>query len=145
MLLFCRLCSYQSERVYQGTASDFKAGWAAVAAACKEIAPEVKMWWTPNVAAASSYQEYEPDDMSTVDLVGIDYYPKSTSQGNEFVTTMKAFHDKYAVNGRKFAIGETGYVKLSGNASLYSFILTINLAFLLDWAMRALRKTVFRG
>lgn len=99
---------YQSDGTYQGNAADFKAGWAAVAAACKQIAPEVKMWWTPNVAAASSYDQYTPDDMSTVSLVGIDYYPKSISKGTEFVTTMKAFHDKFAVDGRKFAIGETG-------------------------------------
>jgi len=99
---------YQTDGTYQGNAADFKAGWAAVAAACKEIAPQVKMWWTPNVAADSSYSEYEPEDMSTVSLVGVDFYPKSLKTGNEFVNTMKAFHDKYAVNGRKFAIGETG-------------------------------------
>jgi len=99
---------YQTDGTYQGNAADFKAGWAAVAAACKQIAPQVKMWWTPNVAADSSYRAYEPEDMSTVDLVGVDFYPKSLKKGNEFVNTMKAFHDRYAVNGRKFAIGETG-------------------------------------
>ena len=66
------------------------------------------MWWSPNVAAADSYAAYAPDDMSTVDLVGIDFYPKTLSTGKEFVDTMQAFHDKYAVDGRKFAIGETG-------------------------------------
>ncbi|KAH9815356.1 family 26 glycoside hydrolase [Melampsora americana] len=99
---------YQTDGTYNGNAEDFKAGWAAVAAACKKIAPEVKMWWTPNVAADSSYASYAPDDMSTVDLVGIDYYPKSISTGTEFVDTMKSFHDKYAVDGRMFAIGEIG-------------------------------------
>ncbi|KNE99639.1 hypothetical protein PSTT_12754 [Puccinia striiformis] len=99
---------YQTDGTYVGNAADFKAGWAAVAAACKSIAPEVKMWWTPNVASMASYAQYAPDDMTTVDLVGIDFYPKSLSTGKEFINTMKAFHDQYAVDGRKFAIGETG-------------------------------------
>jgi hypothetical protein len=100
--------SYQTDGTYVGTAADFKAGWAAVAAACKSIAPDVKMWWTPNVASADNYAEYAPDDMSTVNLVGIDFYPKSLQTGKEFLDTMKPFHDKYAVDGRMFAIGETG-------------------------------------
>lgn len=65
------------------------------------------MWWTPNVSTAQDYSNYEPSDLSTVDLVGIDYYPKKMV-ASDFISTMKAFHDKYAVDGRKFAIGETG-------------------------------------
>lgn len=98
---------YQTDGTYQGTAADFKAGWAAVSDAIKKIAPSVKMWWTPNVSSAEDYAQYEPDDMSTVDLVGIDYYPKKLT-GSDFLDVMKDFHDKYAVDGRKFAIGETG-------------------------------------
>lgn len=98
---------YQKDGTYQGTAADFKAGWAAVSAAVKSIAPLVKMWWTPNVDTASGYSAYEPSDMSSVDLVGIDFYPKSLT-GNDFLQQMQAFHDKYAVDGRVFAIGETG-------------------------------------
>ncbi|WAQ90822.1 hypothetical protein PtA15_13A221 [Puccinia triticina] len=98
---------YQTDGTYQGTAADFKAGWAAMADAIKKIAPSVKMWWTPNVSTEEDYAKYEPDDMSTVDLVGIDFYPKKLS-GSDFLDAMKAFHDKYAVDGRKFAIGETG-------------------------------------
>ncbi|KAA1064946.1 hypothetical protein PGT21_019917 [Puccinia graminis f. sp. tritici] len=104
---------YQNDGTYQGTASDFKAGWAAVADAVKKIAPSVKMWWTPNVSSPEDYAKYEPDDMSTVDLVGIDFYPKKLS-GTDFLDAMKGFHDKYAVDGRKFAIGETG-LGWSGN------------------------------
>jgi hypothetical protein len=37
---------YQTDGTYSGTASDFKAGWAAVAGACKTIAPDVKMFFT---------------------------------------------------------------------------------------------------
>ncbi|GAA5956920.1 hypothetical protein JCM10213_003043, partial [Rhodosporidiobolus nylandii] len=102
---------YQSDGTYQGTVDDFKEGWAVVAKACKEIAPEVKMWYTPNVASVDEYDKYFPDDPSTVDLIGVDWYPKQTSDfdfaygaGN-----MKAFHDRYCNdNGIKFAIGEIG-------------------------------------
>jgi len=105
---------YQTDGTYQGTASDFKAGWAAVADAIKNIAPSVKMWWSPNISTAEDYEKYEPDDMSTVDLVGIDFYPKQLN-GNDFIEATQDFHDKYAVDGRKFAIGETG---LGWNGSL---------------------------
>ena len=55
--------------------------------------------------------EFFPDDASTVDLIGVDWYPKQTSDF-DFATgsgNMKAFHDKYTSgNGIKFAIGEIG-------------------------------------
>lgn len=68
------------------------------------------MWYTPNIADESQYDEYYPDDPSTVDLVGIDYYPKETSGfDGMFVKAMKGLHDKYcSENGPKFAIGEIG-------------------------------------
>jgi hypothetical protein len=66
------------------------------------------MFFTPNVASLSEYQKFYPDDHSTVDLIGIDYYPKSTS-GNSFVDVMKPFHDAYtSASGPHFAIGEIG-------------------------------------
>ncbi|GAA5967988.1 hypothetical protein JCM3765_005568 [Sporobolomyces pararoseus] len=99
---------YQSDGTYQGTVDDFKEGWDVVAKACRKIAPEVKMFFTPNVASLSEYQKFYPDDHSTVDLIGIDYYPKSTS-GNSFVDVMKPFHDAYtSASGPHFAIGEIG-------------------------------------
>ncbi|GAA5847866.1 hypothetical protein JCM3766R1_001212 [Sporobolomyces carnicolor] len=99
---------YQSDGTYQGTVDDFKEGWDVVAKACRSIAPEVKMFFTPNVASLSEYQKFYPDDHSTVDLIGIDYYPKSTS-GNSFVDVMKPFHDAYtSSSGPHFAIGEIG-------------------------------------
>lgn len=99
---------YQSDGTYQGTVDDFKEGWDVVAKACRNIAPEVKMFFTPNVASLSEYQKFYPDDHSTVDLIGIDYYPKSTS-GNSFVDVMKPFHDAYTKeSGPHFAIGEIG-------------------------------------
>jgi len=99
---------YQTDGTYTGGASDFKAGWAAVAKACKKIAPSVKMFFTPNVASLSQYDEYFPDDPSTVDLIGIDYYPQSLGGSGSFVDTMKPFHDKYTSDTTRFAIGETG-------------------------------------
>ncbi|GAA5915556.1 hypothetical protein JCM5296_007281 [Sporobolomyces johnsonii] len=102
---------YQTDGTYQGTAADFKEGWATVAAACKQYAPTVKMWFTPNVASLSEYEEYYPDDPSTVDLIGVDWYPMATS-GFDFAygsANMQEFHDKYtSADGTKFAIGETG-------------------------------------
>ncbi|CEQ42367.1 SPOSA6832_04188, partial [Sporobolomyces salmonicolor] len=84
----------QSVGTYQGTAADFKEGWATVHAACKQIAPEVKFFFTPNVASLDVYQQYYPDDPSTVDFIGIDYYPQQPGQ-DTFVSTMKPFHDAY--------------------------------------------------
>lgn len=55
----------------------------------------------------ASYESYFPDDQSTVDIVGVDFYPKDLSSAN-FVSTMKPFHDRFATNGKIFAIGETG-------------------------------------
>ncbi|KEI40561.1 glycoside hydrolase family 26 protein [Mixia osmundae IAM 14324] len=98
---------YQTDGTYQGTSSDFKAGWQAVCTAMRQIAPEVKLFFTPNVANLDQYDEYYPDDKSCVDLIGIDYYPKDSSAS--FVDTMKPFHDKYTTSsGPYFAIGETG-------------------------------------
>lgn len=56
---------------YQGGVSDFKEGWAVVAAAVREHAPSVKMWFTPNVRSLEQYDEYYPDDPSTVDIIGM--------------------------------------------------------------------------
>ncbi|SCV71434.1 BQ2448_3022 [Microbotryum intermedium] len=99
---------YQRDGTYEGSVRDFKEGWSVVAAACKQIAPHVKMWFTPNVATLEEYDRYYPDDHSTVHLIGIDYYPKVLSTAN-FVAVMKPLHDKYCKeSGPYFAIGETG-------------------------------------
>ncbi|ORY47092.1 glycoside hydrolase superfamily [Leucosporidium creatinivorum] len=97
---------YQSDGTYQGDADDFKAGWAAVAAAVADN-DMVKMFFTPNIADLSTYQKFFPDDTSTVHIIGIDYYPKSSSES--FVDKMQDFYDAYCKDGTiKFAIGETG-------------------------------------
>ncbi|KAL8293160.1 hypothetical protein RQP46_000854 [Phenoliferia psychrophenolica] len=98
---------YQTDGTYTGDAADFKAGWAAVHAACKTIAPEVKMWYTPNIASLSQYEEYMPD-VSTVDIIGVDWYPESGTTSATFLSQMQPFHDKYASASTIFAQGETG-------------------------------------
>lgn len=86
-----------------------------VYAALQDIAPAVKLWFTPNVSGAlllrrwevprvaqtrtdtfrsaphqdeSDYDSYFPDDPSTVALIGIDYYPSSLSD-NSFLDKMQ--------------------------------------------------------
>ncbi|KDE09583.1 hypothetical protein MVLG_00478 [Microbotryum lychnidis-dioicae p1A1 Lamole] len=98
---------YQSDGTYEGNAEDFKQGWDVVASACKKIAPQVKMWFTPNIANLEEYDRYYPTNHSTVDLIGIDYYPKVLSTA-DFVTVMAPLHNKYCTSsGPFFAIGET--------------------------------------
>jgi len=97
---------YQTDGTYTGGVAEFKAGWAAVAAACKQIAPDVKMFFTPNSADIGTYEEFMPDP-STVDYIGVDHYP---DQGDisDAVDAYKPFHDAYCSQGIQFAIGETG-------------------------------------
>lgn len=61
---------YLTDGTYSGTIDDFKEGWDTVAKACRDIAPEVKMFFTPNVANLDQYKEYYPNDPDTVDLIG---------------------------------------------------------------------------
>jgi hypothetical protein len=108
---------YQTDGTYQGNAEDFKAGWAAVASACKRISPSTQMFFTPNVANLDEYKRFIPDDTSTIDLygfrrscsltldrsylpsAGIDFYPKSVGD-TTFVDTMKPLHDLLTSNGK---------------------------------------------
>lgn len=63
---------YQYDGTYTGGIAEFKEGWAVVAAAIKQYAPTVKMFFTPNVAASpTTYDLFYPDDRSTVDLIGM--------------------------------------------------------------------------
>ncbi|EFP75884.1 uncharacterized protein PGTG_01215 [Puccinia graminis f. sp. tritici CRL 75-36-700-3] len=100
---------YQRTHEYPGNAADFKEAWAVLAAAIREHAPDVLLHWCPNVSTMEEYRKYAPDNMDyTVDIVGFDYYPKSKPQPDEFVKKAKEFHDAFAINGRKFAMGEAG-------------------------------------
>ncbi|PLW19809.1 hypothetical protein PCANC_05222 [Puccinia coronata f. sp. avenae] len=100
---------YQRTHQYHGNAEDFKEAWSVVASAVRKHAPDVLLHWCPNVSDMKEYHKYEPYDMDGhVDLVGFDYYPNRKPEKDEFVKKAKDFHDAYARNGRKFAMGEAG-------------------------------------
>lgn len=100
---------YQRTGEYPGSARDFKEAWAVVAKAVRDLAPDVLLHWTPNVSTMAEYKKYAPDNMDeTVDIVGLDYYPKSKPASGDFVKHVKEFHDTFAINGIKFAMGESG-------------------------------------
>ena len=51
-----------------------------------------------NIANLQEYETFFPDDVSTVDLIGVDWY---VSDGNtDFLAGMQGFHDKYSQSGR---------------------------------------------
>ncbi|GAA5909600.1 hypothetical protein JCM6882_003470 [Rhodosporidiobolus microsporus] len=98
---------YLSDGTYKGSIDDFKEAWPLVAAAVADN-DLVKMFFTPNVAGSlDDYVNVMPDDLSTIHYLGIDYYPKSSSE--KFVDHMQELYNKYCSDGSiKFAIGETG-------------------------------------
>ncbi|GAA5872753.1 hypothetical protein JCM3774_005051 [Rhodotorula dairenensis] len=98
---------YTTDGTYQGGVDDFKAAWAVVAKAVADN-DKVKMFFTPNVAAKlEDYVHWYPDDPTTVDYLGIDYYPRSASES--FLDHVQPLYNKYCKSGlTKFAMGETG-------------------------------------
>lgn len=91
--------------------SEFKTAWAQVSAACKSIAPAVKMWYCPNAANLTVYETYLPDNFnSTVQMIGVDYYPPSNALATapNYIQTVKPFHDKYSSSSVPFVIAEAG-------------------------------------
>ncbi len=91
--------------------SEFKTAWAQVSAACKTIAPSVKMWYCPNAANLTVYEKYLPDNFnSTVQMIGVDYYPPSNDLATaaNYIQTVKPFHDKYSSSSVPFVIAEAG-------------------------------------
>ncbi|PWY99812.1 hypothetical protein BCV70DRAFT_200723 [Testicularia cyperi] len=91
--------------------SAFKTAWAQVSAACKTIAPAVKMWYCPNAANLSVYEKYLPDNFnSTVQMIGVDFYPASNDLATaaNYIQTVKPFHDKYSSSQIPFAMAEAG-------------------------------------
>ncbi|CEQ40837.1 SPOSA6832_02499 [Sporobolomyces salmonicolor] len=77
-----------TDGTYQGTADDFKEGWAAVAAAVADN-DLVKI-------SLDDYLAYMLNDTSTIDYIG-------------FTDTMQGLYDQHCKDGTiKFAIGETG-------------------------------------
>ena len=91
---------------YKGTAPEFVAAWKRVADAVKDN-DLVSMYWSPNNAGGDSaaLDAWWPGP-ETVDVVGIDVYPKSEVS---FEDAYKGFHDRFSKPyGIPFVIGETG-------------------------------------
>ncbi|KIS70251.1 uncharacterized protein UMAG_06336 [Mycosarcoma maydis] len=91
--------------------SAFKTAWAQVSTACKSIAPAVKMWYCPNAANLTVYEQYLPDNFNqTVQMIGVDFYPPSNelATASNYIQTVKPFHDKYSSSSVPFVIAEAG-------------------------------------
>lgn len=91
--------------------SEFKTAWAQVSAACKTIAPAVKMFYCPNAADLTVYEKYMPDNFnSTVQMIGVDYYPPTNALATaaNYIQTVKPFHDKWSNPDIPFVIAEAG-------------------------------------
>lgn len=102
---------------YHGTAPEFVAAWKNIAAAVADN-PKVSMFWSPNNAGGDSSKltAWWPGP-ETVDIVGIDIYPKSHVS---FSDAYKDFHDTFAkAYDKPFVIGETGYNGSSDDDKTY--------------------------
>ena len=87
-----------------GTPEEFVAAWKRVAAACQSNS-KVKMYWSPNNAKSADLQAWFPG-ADSVDIVGIDIYPKSGDA--TFADTYGDFYNAFAKpNNLPFVIGET--------------------------------------
>ena len=102
---------------YHGTAPDFVIAWKNIAAAVADN-PKVSMFWSPNNAGGDSSKltAWWPGP-ETVDIVGIDIYPKSHVS---FSDAYKDFHGTFAkAYDKPFIIGETGYSSSSDDDKTY--------------------------
>lgn len=106
---------YATDGTYSGSASDFKKAWANIASAVKSNS-KVKMYWSPNIADASSLAQWWPEDDSTVDVVGLDAY--KTKDADTFDSFYKSFYQAFSVGkgNKPFVIGETGTITESYKA-----------------------------
>ncbi|KAL1668958.1 glycoside hydrolase family 26 protein [Schizophyllum commune] len=97
---------YLTDGTYTGDASSYQTAWANIASAVSSD-DKIKMFWCPNAAGSmDDLAPFWPKDPDTVDLVGIDIYPKKQQT---FEDVYGDFYDTYAKGkGKPFAIGETG-------------------------------------
>ena len=102
---------YVVDGTYHGTSADFITAWKRIYAANCANNAHVKCFWSPNQAAAKDLRAWWPGP-ETVDIVGIDCYPRSgdDTSGNALFEKLYAeFYDTYsAPYNLPFAIGETG-------------------------------------
>ena len=96
--------SDQGGNVYTGSTADFSKAWGVVSAAVKDI-PGVYMYWSPNwdSSAADLVSSGWYPTQGTVDIVGMDIYPKG---GSQFADIYQNFCQHWP--NIPFIIGETG-------------------------------------
>jgi len=83
----------------------YKTSWNNMYNAVKNN-DKIHMYWSPNQASSSSLQPWFPSP-STIDIVGIDVYPRDGVQ--TFAEAYGDFYNAFASpNNLPFAIGETG-------------------------------------
>jgi hypothetical protein len=102
---------YVVDGTYHGTPADFITAWKNIYAANCAGNDKVKCFWSPNQASAKDLTAWWPGP-DTVDIVGIDCYPRAGDDvsGNTLFTKLyQEFYDTYSAPFDKpFAIGETG-------------------------------------
>ena len=90
--------------IYTGSTEDFSKAWGVISAAVKDI-PGVYMYWSPNYdsSAADLVSSGWYPTQGTVDIIGMDIYPKS---GSSFAGIYQNFCQHWP--NTPFIIGETG-------------------------------------
>ncbi|RXK38634.1 hypothetical protein M231_04140 [Tremella mesenterica] len=99
---------------YTGTPEEYKTAWKSMAEECQ---PDIKMFYSPNIANIQAYKDWIPTDPKTVDYIGVDYYPSDSGSltSDDYAGKMQEFHDDFTgINDPswshvKFALGETAY------------------------------------
>ena len=96
--------SDEGGNIYSGSTEEFSKAWGVVSAAVKDI-PGVYMYWSPNFDsnAADLVSSGWYPTQGTVDIVGMDIYPKG---GSQFADVYQDFCQHWP--NIPFIIGETG-------------------------------------
>ena len=96
--------SDEGGNIYSGSTDEFSKAWGVVSAAVKDI-PGVYMYWSPNFDsnAANLVSSGWYPAQGTVDIVGMDIYPKG---GSQFADVYQNFCQHWPKI--PFIIGETG-------------------------------------
>jgi len=93
---------------YPGDADDFLLGFRTVARACKKLAPEVKMIWSPNFSTnVTDLLRYWPNS-PYVDYVSMDWYPNFPSNITQYEKNIMPFYKKFSSDDHPFIVNEVG-------------------------------------
>lgn len=109
----------RGQKIYAGSSADWVESWQTVAKAVRAHAPAVKLvcrrrqercadvrqFWCANAGSEQQIAAFWPSDESTVDIIGVDYYPRD-AQGS--ATDYRWMHDRWATADRPMVFGETG-------------------------------------